>query len=121
MPGRRVVSYALGDVANNVSFQMTSLFLMAYMTDIAGLSAAVAGTIYGVTKVWAGATDLLAGNTVGRKDTKWGRLRPWIVGVSPFLSISLVAMFSTPAGLSPTATVAWILLFDAAFQLPTPS
>ena len=117
MPGRRVVSYALGDVANNVSFQMTSLFLMAYMTDIAGLSAAVAGTIYGVTKVWAGATDLLAGNTVGRKDTKWGRLRPWIVGVSPFLSISLVAMFSTPAGLSPTATVAWILLFDAAFQL----
>ena len=101
----------------NVSFQMTSLFLMAYMTDIAGLSAAVAGTIYGVTKVWAGVTDLLAGNTVGRKDTKWGRLRPWIVGVSPFLSISLVAMFSTPAGLSPTATVAWILLFDAAFQL----
>ena len=117
MPRRRVISYALGDVANNVSFQMTSLFLMAYMTDIAGLSAAVAGTIYGVTKVWAGVTDLVAGNTVGRKDTKWGRLRPWIVGVSPFLSISLVALFSTPAGLSPAATVAWILLFDAAFQL----
>jgi glucuronide carrier protein len=117
MPRRRIVSYALGDVANNVSFQMTSLFLMAYMTDIAGLSAAVAGVIYGVTKVWAGVADLLAGNTVGRKDTKWGRLRPWIVGVSPFLSISLVALFSTPAGLSPTATVAWVLLFDAAFQL----
>jgi glucuronide carrier protein len=117
MSRKRVVSYALGDVANNVSFQMTSLFLMAYMTDIAGLSAAVAGTIYGVTKVWAGVTDLVAGNTVGRRDTKWGRLRPWIVGVSPFLSISLVALFSTPAGLSPAATVAWILLFDAAFQL----
>jgi len=82
-----------------------------------GLSAAVAGTIYGVTKVWAGVTDLVAGNTVGRRDTRWGRLRPWIVGVSPFLSISLVALFSTPAGLSPAATVAWILLFDAAFQL----
>jgi glucuronide carrier protein len=117
MPRRRVVSYALGDVANNVSFQMTSLFLMAYMTDIAGLPAAVAGTIYGVTKVWAGVTDLVSGNTVGRKETKWGRLRPWIIGVSPFLSISLVMLFSTPAGLSPTATVAWIFLFDAAFQL----
>ena len=117
MPRRRVLAYALGDVANNVSFQMTSLFLMAYMTDIAGISAAVAGTIYGVTKVWAGVTDLVAGNTVGRKDTRWGRLRPWIVGVSPLLSISLVAMFSTPAGLGPAATVAWILLFDAAFQL----
>src|SRR5919202_1491584 len=78
----------MGDVANNVSFMMTSLFLMAYMTNI-----------------------------VGRKETKWGRLRPWLVWVSPFLSISLVLLFSTPAGLSPTATVAWILLFDAAFQL----
>ena len=117
MPRSRVISYAMGDVANNVSFQMTSLFLMAYMTDIAGVPAAVAGTIYGVTKVWAGVTDLVAGNTVGRKETKWGRLRPWIVGVSPFLSISVVMLFSTPAGLSPIATVAWILLFDAAFQL----
>src|SRR3954454_14133314 len=113
----RVVGYSLGDVANNVSFQMTSLFLMAYMTDIAGVPAAIAGTIYGVTKVWAGVTDLVAGNTVGRKETKWGRLRPWLVWVSPFLSISLVLLFSTPAGLSTTATVAWILLFDAAFQL----
>ena len=117
MPRSRVVSYAMGDVANNVSFQMTSLFLMAYMTDIAGVPAAVAGTIYGVTKVWAGVTDLVAGNTVGRRETKWGRLRPWIVGVSPFLSISVVMLFSTPAGLSPIAVVAWILLFDAAFQL----
>jgi glucuronide carrier protein len=107
----------LGDVANNVSFQMTSLFLMAYMTDIAGVPAALAGTIYGVTKVWAGVADLLAGNTVGRKETRWGRLRPWIMGVSPVLSISLVLLFSTPASLSPTATVVWILLFDAAFQL----
>jgi glucuronide carrier protein len=37
MPRRRVVSYAMGDAANNVSFQMTSLFLMAYMTDMAGV------------------------------------------------------------------------------------
>jgi glucuronide carrier protein len=117
MPRRRVVSYAMGDVANNVSFQMTSLFLMAYMTDIAGVPAAIAGTIYGVTKIWAGVTDLVAGNTVGRKETKHGRLRPWIIRVSPFLSISLVMLFSTPAGLSPTVTVAWIFLFDAAFQL----
>lgn len=49
----RVVSYALGDVANNLAFQMTSMFLMVYMTDIVGISAAAAGTIYAVTKVWA--------------------------------------------------------------------
>ena len=117
LPQRRILGYAMGDVANNVAFQMTSLFLMVYMTDIAGVSAGIAGAIYGVTKVWAGVTDLLAGNTVGRRETRHGRLRPWIIGVSPLLAISLVALFSTPAGLGPMATVAWILLFDAAFQL----
>jgi glucuronide carrier protein len=117
LPRRRIVGYAMGDVANNVAFQMTSLFLMVYMTDIAGVSAGIAGAIYGVTKVWAGVTDLFAGNTVGRRETKHGRLRPWLIWVSPFLAISLVALFSTPAGLGPMATVAWILLFDAAFQL----
>ncbi|MDO5498055.1 MAG: glycoside-pentoside-hexuronide (GPH):cation symporter [Propionibacteriaceae bacterium] len=113
----RVVSYALGDVANNLSFMMTSLFLMAYMTDIAGVSAAVAGTIYGVTKIWAGISDLIAGQTVDRANTRWGRLRPWLLWGSFPLAVVLVALFSTPAALSPAATIAWILLLDCAFQL----
>lgn len=117
LPRSRILGYAMGDVANNVAFQMTSLFLMVYMTDIAGVSAGIAGAIYGVTKIWAGVTDLFAGNTVGRRQTKHGRLRPWLIWVSPFLAISRVALFSTPAALGPMATVAWILLFDAAFQL----
>src|SRR5690625_3576970 len=61
LSGGEVFSYSLGDVANNLTFMMTSMFLMVYMTDIAGLSAGVAGTIYGVTKVWAGVADLIAG------------------------------------------------------------
>lgn len=113
----RVISYALGDVANNLAFMMTSLFLMAYMTDIAGISAAVAGTIYGVTKIWAGVSDLIAGQTVDRANTRWGRLRPWLLWGSLPLAAVLVALFSTPAGLSPGATIAWILLLDVAFQL----
>ncbi|MCZ4325199.1 MFS transporter [Brachybacterium paraconglomeratum] len=96
----------MGDVADNVAFQMTSLYLMVYMTGIAGVSAGIAGAIYGVTKVWAGVTDLVAGNTVGRRETKHGRLRPWILGVSPLLPIALVGLFTSSAGLAPMATVA---------------
>lgn len=113
----RVISYAFGDVANNVAFMMTSLFLMAYLTEIAGISAAMAGTIYGVTKIWAGVSDLIAGNTVGRKETRFGRLRPWVMFGSLPLAIALVGLFSVPAGITGTAAVAWVFLFDAAFQL----
>lgn len=107
----------MGDVANNLSFQMTSMFLMVYMTDIAGVPAAVAGTIYGVTKIWAGVCDLVAGNTVDKANTRWGRLRPWLLWVSAPLAIIFVLLFSTPAGLSTGQAIAWILLFDAAYQL----
>ncbi|EPD69376.1 sugar (Glycoside-Pentoside-Hexuronide) transporter [Corynebacterium pyruviciproducens ATCC BAA-1742] len=117
MKTNKVISYALGDVANNLSFMMTSMFLMVFMTEIAGISAGVAGTIYGVTKVWAGITDLFSGQMVDRFDTRWGRLRPWILFGSTPLAIVFVLLFSVPAGLGPTATIAWIFLFDAAFQL----
>jgi len=96
---------------------MTSMFLMVFMTEIAGISAGVAGTIYGVTKVWAGITDLFSGQMVDRFDTRWGRLRPWILFGSTPLAIVFVLLFSVPAGVGPTATIAWIFLFDAAFQL----
>ncbi|SQG64234.1 glucuronide carrier protein [Corynebacterium renale] len=112
-----VISYALGDVANNLTFMMTSMFLMVFMTDIAGVGAGIAGTIYGVTKVWAGVSDLIAGQTVDRINTRWGRLRPWILYVSAPLVIVFVLLFSIPAGLSPAITIAWILLFDALYQL----
>lgn len=93
------------------------MFLMVFMTEIAGISAGVAGTIYGVTKVWAGITDLFSGQMVDRFDTRWGRLRPWILFGSTPLAIVFVLLFSVPAGVGPTATIAWIFLFDAAFQL----
>ena len=117
MPGHRVFTYSLGDVANNLSFMMTSMFLMVFMTEIAGLTAAAAGMIYGVTKVWAGIADLIVGQTADRVDTRWGRLRPFLLFGSTPLAIVFVLLFSVPAGLSMTATIVWILLFDAAFQL----
>ncbi|MFZ2261784.1 MAG: glycoside-pentoside-hexuronide (GPH):cation symporter, partial [Luteococcus japonicus] len=112
-----MVSYALGDVANNISFGLTSMFLMVYMTDIAGVPAAVGGTIYGVTKIWAGFCDLFAGNTVDKFNSRWGHLRPWLLIGGVPLAICFVLLFSTPAGISERTAIAWILLFDAAFQL----
>ncbi|MFP5416592.1 MAG: MFS transporter, partial [Actinomycetes bacterium] len=120
LSNRRVVSYAMGDVANNLAFQMTSMFLMVYMTDIAGIPAALAGTIYAVTKVWAGVADLIAGNTVDKANTRWGRLRPWLLWGSGPLALTLVALFSgTALGIprGSTEIFVYVLLVDCLFQL----
>lgn len=58
------LGYAAGEVANNLTFQMASIFLLIYYTDVAGIPAAAAGTIFLVVRVWGGFTDLVAGHRI---------------------------------------------------------
>ena len=58
---------------------MVSAFLLIYYTDVAGISAATAGTLFLVARVWGGFTDLFAGHRVDATSTRWGRFRPYLL------------------------------------------
>jgi glucuronide carrier protein len=88
------LGYAAGEVANNLTFQMVSAFVLIYYTDVAGISAAAAGTLLLVARVWGGFTDLFAGRRVDATSTRWGKFRPYLLfGPVPLLAL-LVAIFS---------------------------
>jgi glucuronide carrier protein len=111
------LGYAAGDAANNLTFSMVSAFLLIYYTDVAGIDAAAAGTLFLVVRVWGGVADLLAGGRVDDTSTRWGRFRPYLLfGPIPLLLL-LVAVFSIPSGLSDTSTVLWAYLTYGLFQL----
>jgi glucuronide carrier protein len=115
-PGQ-YLGYAAGEVANNLTFQMVSAFLLIYYTDVAGISAAAAGTLLLVVRVWGGFTDLAAGRSVDATSTRWGKFRPYLLfGPLPLLAL-LVAMFSIPGGLGDGGKLAWALLSYALFSL----
>jgi glucuronide carrier protein len=96
---------------------MVSAFLLIYYTDVAGISAATAGTLFLVVRVWGGVADLLAGSKVDETSSRWGRFRPYLLfGPVPLL-ILLVAVFSIPSGLSDAAKVVWAYASYALFQL----
>jgi glucuronide carrier protein len=117
-PGaRQYLGYAAGEVANNLTFQMVSMFLLIYYTDVAGISAAAAGTLFLVVRIWGGFTDLLAGRRVDRTSTRWGRFRPYLLfGPVPLLAL-LVAMFTIPGGWSDDGKLAWAFVSYALFSL----
>ena len=46
------VGYGLGDAASNIYFQTFIYFLLYFYTDVFGLSAAAAGTMLLVTRIW---------------------------------------------------------------------
>jgi glucuronide carrier protein len=111
------LGYAGGDAANNLTFSMASAFLLIYYTDVAGISAAAAGTLFLVVRIWGGVTDLIAGRLVDETDTRWGKFRPYLVFASGPLLLLLVALFSIPGGLSDGATLAWAYVSYALFSL----
>ncbi|MEC5387476.1 glycoside-pentoside-hexuronide (GPH):cation symporter [Uliginosibacterium sp. H3] len=115
LPWRVVLGYGLGDMANNFSFALGLLFLLHYYTDVAGIPAAAAGTLLVVVRIYDAFMDIAAGRVIDRHrgfgyERRWGRLRPWLlVGALPVLVLN-VAVFSVPAGWSPTAKLVYAYL-----------
>jgi glucuronide carrier protein len=111
------LGYAAGEVANNLTFQMVSVFVLIYYTDVAGISAAAAGSLLLIVRVWGGFTDLLAGRSVDATSTRFGKFRPYLLfGPVPLLAL-LVAVFSIPSGLGDGGKLAWALVSYALFSL----
>ncbi len=90
------VGYSLGDSAANFIFQTVMMFLMFFYTDILGISAAVAGTIFLATRVFDAINDPMMGAIADRTNTRWGKFRPWVlISAVPFGVIG-VLMFTAP-------------------------
>jgi glucuronide carrier protein len=61
--------YVGGGAANNLTFSLTSMFLLVYSTDVAGIAAGAAGAVLLVCRVWGAFTDILAGRVIDRTST----------------------------------------------------
>lgn len=92
-----VLGYGAGDAANNLAFTTATMFLLLYYTDVAGISAAAAGTLLLVVRIFDAFADIFAGRMVDRTyHKKLGKFRPFIMfGSVPLLLLS-VATFSIP-------------------------
>lgn len=114
---RSYLGYAAGDAGNNLAFSMTSMFLLLYYTDVVGISAAAAGTLFLVVRVWDAFADIWAGRQVDKTMTRWGKFRPFFLfGSLPLLLLS-VATFTVPGGLGGTGKLIYAYITYAALGL----
>ncbi len=100
------IGYAMGDTASNLFWQTFSMFLLYFYTDVFGISAAAAGTMFLVTRIWDSVNDPIMGIIADRTNTRWGKFRPFLLWLAvPFGIIGLLT-FTTP-DLSPEAKVVY--------------
>lgn len=103
------LGYAAGDAANNITFSMMGMFLLFYYTDVVGIGAAAAGTIYLLMRIGNAFADLPAGGLVDRTRTRWGKCRPYFLfGSVPLVALA-VASFTVPGMVHATMTVRMVL------------
>ncbi|MCI5869227.1 MAG: glycoside-pentoside-hexuronide (GPH):cation symporter [Dorea sp.] len=111
---RQRIGYGSSDFACNLIWQMISLYLLYFYTNVMHLNAAAVSVMFLVTKVFDGVTDLIVGFLIDKTNTRWGKSRPWILfGAIPF-GITSVLAFSVPnisqTGMLIYAYVTYILL-----------
>ena len=90
------IGYGLGDAAANFIFQTMLVFQLAFYTDTFGITAAAAGTLFLVVRVWDAIFDPMMGVIADRTNTKWGKFRPWILWTAVPFGIMGYLTFTTP-------------------------
>jgi GPH family glycoside/pentoside/hexuronide:cation symporter len=114
---REKIGYGLGDTASNLYWKLFEFFQLIFYTDVFGISAASAATMFFVTKLWDAINDPIVGFLADRTRTAWGRFRPWLLWSAVPFAITGILTFYTP-DLSPRgkliyAYVTYILVFMA--------
>ncbi|MEG3175530.1 glycoside-pentoside-hexuronide (GPH):cation symporter [Sphingomonas sp. RB3P16] len=86
--------FGAGDFACNLYWQSVSLYLLFFYTDVLGLSAALAGTLYMAGALWDGIADLLVGIAAQRPGVRYRRFIA--IGALP-LGAAFVLLYATPS------------------------
>lgn len=88
---RQRIGYGAADFACNLIWQMISLYLLYYYTDVAHLNGGAIALMFVVCRVIDGITDLLIGWAIDRTHTRWGNPGPGFCGVRFPLPFSLIS------------------------------
>lgn len=91
------VGYGLGDAASSMFWKLFSMYLLIFYTDVFGISAAAAGTMFLITRIWDSFCDPVVGVIADRTNSKWGKFRPYLLWVAIPFAVIAIFTFYTPS------------------------
>ncbi|MBW4576237.1 MAG: MFS transporter [Aphanothece sp. CMT-3BRIN-NPC111] len=118
------VAYGAGDLGSAITANILVFYLSFFLTNVAGMSAGLAGSVRFVAGIWDAINDPIVGVLSDRTRSRWGRRYPWMAfGAIPlgifFFLHWLVPRFSNDASTNQWALfwyyIALSVLFNTAF------
>lgn len=99
------IAFGCGAIPGVLASTIIGSFLTVYLTDIAGISAAVIGTIILALRITDGFSDLLMGYVIDRTNSKFGKARPWLIVGSAGIAMTLYMLFNMPLHFTMTGKI----------------
>ncbi len=101
--------FGLGDTASNIVYQAVINVLLYFYTDVYGITAAAAGTLMLVVRIFDAVTDPMMGAIADRTRSRHGRYRPWMLWVAvPYGALAVAAFFTPDVDLGNKLVYAYI-------------
>ena len=114
------ISYAMGNFANTIAYQVFGNRIQFYYVDILGLNAATAGVLWTIYGLWNAINDPLMGQVSDRTRSRFGRRVPYVMFGAIPLGLSFFFLWT------PLKQPAWVLasyflmilfIFDTLYSL----
>lgn len=106
---REKIGYGFGDMASSMFWKIFGMYSLFFYTDVFGITAAAAGTMFLIARVWDSFFDLFVGILADRTKTRWGRYRPYILWFAiPFSVMGVITFFVPDFGATGKLVYAYI-------------
>lgn len=104
-------AFAVGEIYGSGGVAILSILYLKFLTDIVGITPAIAGTILMIARIWDAISDPLMGVISDNTRTKLGRRRPYILasGILIFVALFVLFMPFHSSIVSQTAKVAYFI------------
>jgi GPH family glycoside/pentoside/hexuronide:cation symporter len=114
------VSYAMGNFANTVAYQVFGNRIQFFYVDILGLNAATAGILWTIYGLWNAINDPLMGQISDRTRSRYGRRVPYVMFGAIPLGLSFFFLWTPiqqPPWMLATYFLIILFIFDTLFSL----
>ena len=91
------IAYGFGDAASSMFWKIFGMYSLFFYTDVFGITAAAAGTMFLIARLWDSFFDVFVGIAADRTKTKWGKYRPYLLWFAIPFAVMGVFTFYAPS------------------------
>ena len=93
------IGYGFGDAASSMFWKIFGMYAAFFYTDVFGITAAAAGIMFLVARIWDSFFDVFVGIVADRTKTRWGKYRPYLLWFAlPFAVMGIITFFTPEFG-----------------------